>query len=472
MTSAPNHLLQLNGNKYWLYIYIVLFSCSVPQKTVQTKESQIVIGNKEKVVPTDKEAAKSTTSIQKDTLKESVTKVKIDTVSWKDVSDMNPPVKVTTQVVTNTNDIKPIYNIKLLIPLNSDSYSDPTTSRFTHFYAGLLKALDELELEGIKLNIDVIDTEDGNYKVSENVYNILTADTDLVIGPFEKDDLKLMVEECKIRSITLVSPWQTSTKLTNDNPYYVQIKPNLKDHFVKLADATVKSYQAGEVVIIGKNTKETNSWINYFQQAAAAVTNNKQFYESYFVTADSLNTGPTAFKRLFKNTKIKAIIIPNYSYSDEDFMYGCLRRLAAEKGNRPISVYGMPIMYDSDKVDFDFYHALQMKVVMSDFVDENYGIIREFRRDFLDKYGEIPNADAVKGYDLTMFLGRNLWKYGRKFQNYLENEITTYLQSTYNIQKAKSEDTSTQSDPLRFDYFENKHLDIIEFKGNKWQRKY
>lgn len=472
MTLAPNHLRPLNGNNFSLYLLILLFSCSVPKKTVQTKESQIVIVDKEKKEPTTKEPVYAKQSSKKDTIKEQVTRVKVDTVVWTDISNELPPVKDIKIGGSNTGEIKPVYHVKLLIPLNSDSYSDPSNSRFTHFYAGVLKALDELQHEGVKLEIDVIDTEEGNYKVSENVYNILTSETDLVIGPFEKDDLKLMVEECKIRSITLVSPWQTSTKLTNDNPFYVQIKPNLKDHFAKLAETTSASYQAGEVVIIGKNNKETNSWINYFQQAAAPMTSNKQFYESYFVTSDSLNTGPTAFKRLFKNPKIKAVILPNYSFSDEDFVYACLRRLAAEKGTRAISVYGMPLLYDSDKIDFDFYHALQMKVVMSDFVDENYGVIREFRRDFYDKYGEIPDADAVKAYDLTLYLGRNLWKYGRKFQNYLDNEVTTYLQSTYNIQKARSEDAASPSDPSKFDYFENKHLDIIEFKGNKWQRKY
>ena len=112
-----------------------------------------------------------------------------------------------------------------------------------------------------------------------------------------------------------------------------------------------------------------------------------------------------------------------------------------------------------------------MKVVMSDFVDEDHGKIREFRRDFLDKYGEIPDTDAVKGYDLMLYLGRNIWKYGKNFQQYLENEASSYLQSIYDIRKAKSEDSPVAADPDRFDFYENKHLDIIEFRGNKWQKR-
>ncbi len=249
------------------------------------------------------------------------------------------------------------------------------------------------------------------------------------------------------------------------------MKPNLKEHFLKLAESSVETFNPGEVVIIGKNNKETNSWIKYFQEAASANSKKKDFFSTYFVSSDSLNLGPTAFMRMFKNTKLKAVIIPNYSYNDEDFIYACLRRLTAEKGNRQISVMGMPILFDSDKIDFDFYNTLQMKVVMSDFVDENQGKIREFRRDYLDLYGEIPNSDASKGYDLMLYLGRNIWKYGKNFQNFLENEATSYLQSTYDIRKSKAEDSNIMNDSEKFDYYENKHLDIIEFKGNKWLRK-
>jgi hypothetical protein len=175
---------------------------------------------------------------------------------------------------------------------------------------------------------------------------------------------------------------------------------------------------------------------------------------------------------MFKSNTVKAILFPNYSFDDESFVYSCLRRLSAEKASRNISVIGMPLLYDSDKVDFDFYHALQMKIVISDFVDEDHGKIRAFRRSYLERYGEIPNADAVKGYDLMLYLGRNIWKYGLDFPKNLTYEATTYLQSTFNVQTATSDESKITDDAFGFDYYENKFLDIIEFKGGKWQRTY
>jgi hypothetical protein len=461
----------LSGNNILFFILLGLFSCSAPKATKKQDDVQVVKAEKKTPTTTKPETSGQPIPAKKDNPSSTV---KVDTVVWKDVSPYKDPITIKKQKDVEYReglDIRNEYNITMLIPLDSDGHSDPSSSRFVHFYAGALRAFETLNDEGIKLNVKVIDTEEGSLKVADKMTEVLGDNTDMIIGPFERDDLKILADECKSRSIPLVSPWQTSTKLTNENPYYIQMKPNLKEHFLKLAESTYTTYLPGEVAIIGKNNKDTNAWIKYFQEAAATSTKSKEFYLPYFVSNDSLNTGPTAFHRLFKNNKIKAIIIPNYSYSDEDFIYGCLRRLGAEKGMRQISVFGMPILFDSDKVDFDFYNALQMKVVMSDFVDENHGKIREFRRDYLDMYGEIPNADAVKGYDLILYLGRNIWKYGKNFQNYLENEATSYLQSTYDIRKAKSDDSPIANDPVKFDFYENKHLDIIEFKGNKWQRK-
>ena len=491
MILVLNHQQQLSGNKLLLF-WVILFaftSCTVSKKAspLDDKNVQIIKSGTQKPFPgaitkdtssafgQHANAETPSSSYKKSEVK---IEIKIDTIYWKTPLGVKPPITIKGKkkvVYKEGIDIRDSYNVKFLIPLNSDAYnpSELPQSRFVHYYAGVLRALERLDDEQIKLNVTIIDTEEGNEKIKERLSEIVSEGTDLIIGPFERDDVKLMAEECKSKSIPLVSPWQTSTKIANENPYYIQMKPNLKEHFVKLAQNTCLEFQKGEVAIIGKNNKETNLWISYFQEAAKTNLNSKNadFYTPVYVTDDSLNVGVMAFVKIIKNPKIKAVIIPNYSYNDEAFIYSCLRKLLAEKGTRSIIVYGMPILYESEKIEFDFYHSLQMRIVMSDFVDENQSEIREFRREYLDIYGEIPTVDAVKGYDLMLYIGRNIWKYGKNFQNYLDNEAISYLQSTFDVKKAKSEDSIIGEDPSKFDFFENKHLDIIEFKGTRFQRR-
>ncbi|MCB0660461.1 MAG: hypothetical protein KDC04_05975, partial [Saprospiraceae bacterium] len=173
------------------------------------------------------------------------------------------------------------------------------------------------------------------------------------------------------------------------------------------------------------------------------------------------------------NPKIKAVLLPNYSFSDEEFVYGVLRRLMAEKGSKQVVVYGMPLLIESEKIDFDFYHALNLRIALSDYLDLNSEEIREFRREFLDLYGEIPLSDAVKGYSIMMLAANSLHSYGTHFQNYIVNKDMTFLQTTFNIEKSVSEDKETDINNTKdFDYFENKHLDIVEFKGTGFVKRF
>jgi Receptor family ligand binding region len=458
MISAQNHQLPLSGNKIVVYLLLL---CSLTYTSCTKKAYSSSPSTKVDVKRNDTGLNENNT-----------TKPKVDTIIWTKESDTKPPITVIQKdkVVRNTTmEFKDRYNIKLLVPLKAGylSSSDITNSRFVHFYAGVLKALEILDDEQIKLNIEVFDTEDKSTSIKEKVSSIVNNRTDLIIGPFEREDVKIFAEACKEATIPIVSPWYTSSKVTNDNPYYVQMKPNLREHFIMLTKSAISEFQKGEVTIIGKDNIETNSWMTYFQDLAKD-KGSSGFFGKQFVTEESLNQGVPVFEGLIKSG-CKAVIIPNYSYNDENFVYLCLRRLMTDKGNRNIVVYGMPILYDSEKIDFEFYHSLNMRIVMSDFVDEQQSSISDFRREYLDLYGEVPMSDAIKGYDIMLYIGRNIWKYGKNFQHYLDTESSSYLQSTYNVVKAKSEDSPTLSDPSKFDFFENKHLDIIEFKGTKFK---
>lgn len=472
MILAQNLLQLLNGNKLWIVLCTFFLSCTAVKPVVSHKPTQIikagttpVSGKKDTVDVPVRDTAKKPDGVAKDV-------IKVDTIVWSDISKDKPPVREPqkTDVTGYTSDFKPVYNIKMLLPLNSDDIGDPGTSRFTFFYSGVLLALEELGIDRIKLNVDVIDTDENNFDLDKQLNSIVTPETDLVIGPFDKDKIKVLSEACKKNNTVLVSPWYTSSKLTVQNPYYVQMNPNLKEHFNKIVQFSVNRYQPKEITIVTRGNKD-KAWVDYFENTAKKLSGSKKdFFNVYYVNTDSLKNGPTAFFNLFKTPNLKAIIIPNYSYSDENYIYSCLRRLAAEISTHSVSVIGMPILFESDKVEFDYFRALQMKVVMADFVDEDYGKIREFRRRFLDTYGEIPTVEAVKGYDLMIYLGKNLWKYGKHFQYLADYNPVFYLQSIYDLQRSFSDDTDENQIGGYFDYFENKHLDIIEYRGNKWMK--
>ena len=481
MISVPNHLQRLNGNKggFILLLILILFSCSATKKTLENKNVQIVPSVKDKGMEAESVEEEADVPPLGDTVSpaprtrgvEPQTKVIPDTIVWTDISDKMPPISSLDEGEVSFDHairLKSSYHVKLLIPINSNSTTPPEESRFVHFYAGVLLAMKELAHEGIRLDLDVIDTEEGAWEISDRLDKVLSQRPDVIIGPFDKENLQNIVDTARTLGIPVISPFYTSTKLTQENPFYIQLRPNLKDYIKKSPEYCTSHFDEGEVAVLVRPDQASTSWINYFQDVARTqLKNNRNFYVPYVVTADSMLSGQFAYTRLMENRDIKALIIPNYSYGDESFIYESLRKLMAEK-SREIAVIGMPIVFESEKIDFDFYHGLSMKIVMSDFVNTDFRKMGDFRRRYLDEYGHIPTNDAVKGYDLMLYTGRKLWKYGVYFQYYLGEQSEELLQSIFKIEKSYSEDSPLLNDPYKFDFFENKHLDIIEFKGDNW----
>ncbi|MFZ1705719.1 MAG: ABC transporter substrate-binding protein [Saprospiraceae bacterium] len=467
MTLVRNLPQLLSGNNKLVFIlFCWLFFTGCSRKTFVVDSPQIIKPEKKPNPDTT-----DIVSIDKKTKS-------LDTIQWNDVSEANPPIKTpeTNVDVRDKNPtgtigkfVKDQYNVRLLIPLNSVLYNETTltTNRFVQFYAGVLMALEELEKKGSKLTLHVTDTGTPNFKIADEVKSIENNPPDLIIGPFEREDLKLIASEAQKREITVVSPWQTSTKITKENDFYIQMKPNLKEHFLKITEHVCKHYQQGEVIVITHNNQEGVSWYNFFNDAANKYSNQNSFLTHFAVSSDSLVSPNTAFVNLFKTKSPKAIILPYYSYNDEAKLYSVIRRLSADKGINEVVVYGMPLMIESERIDYEFYSSLNIRVAMSEFVYADDYNVRLFKRKFLDFFGELASVDAIKGYDVMMFIGQNMKQYGSKFQEAIVQEKQYFLQTQVELQKTISDDS--KKNPGEFDFFENKHILIIEFKQNGFQ---
>ncbi|MDX1701141.1 MAG: hypothetical protein R3250_11010, partial [Melioribacteraceae bacterium] len=66
-------------------------------------------------------------------------------------------------------------------------------------------------------------------------------------------------------------------------------------------------------------------------------------------------------------------------------------------------------------------------------------------------------------YDVMMYSSRMLAKYGTSFQYYISAENDPYLQTSYKIFPNFGNGDTIDDRYSEVNYFENKHLDIIEY---------
>ncbi|MEM9546132.1 MAG: ABC transporter substrate-binding protein [Bacteroidota bacterium] len=459
MISVRNHLRQLSGNKIMVLLVLafLISSCGGTDKGVRR-------------------SSKSRTAKVKSNTKVTGAKKrkKVKEVEWTEgKDDKKPPIQNKPEASYEQPEIikESVYDITYFIPFDANNYlnSAQKSDRFVQYYCGMLVATNILEREGVNLNIKVVDEKKRKFEtiLKEEV----NSTTDAIVGPYSRNSLKMAAEYAKSKEIPLVSPWQASSKVAEENPFYVQLRPNLDEHYYSIFEDVKKNFDKEQVYIVGRNTNVKDvKRIRKLQRMAKDVwgESEEDILQEQILIQDSIDVGITAFDSIFTEEKPLVFIIPNWSFEDESFIYGALRRLSVEKGLSNVIVYGMPIMMESEKINFDYYSSLNMRVARSKFVDERDLDVSRFKRDFVNTYGALPTDDAYEGYDNLMFVGRNLHEYGKNFQYYLHEDQGYYLQAGYSVEQTRKDSSSDA--PRSIDYFENKNVDIIEFKDSRFVR--
>ena len=355
---------------------------------------------------------------------------------------------------------------QILIPLSSNNQGSvpkrhnlETDNKYVQYYAGMKLACKELEQNGVLINIQLKDSERVQQLENYEKY-------DLVIAPNDKQIVNNLIEYGKENETLVISPWYTNSTATVENPYYLQLTPNVKEHFNKIIEHASLSFEPNEIALVGLNTPKYVKWFNYFQATYRAFTQNQSPLVEHFVLQDSLALGEWVFGEQIKNG-VKAFILPNYSSRDENHVYSVLRRLNAEKGLDQITVYGMPLLINSDRIGYDYYSNLNMRIAISEHIDFSSNDASAFRSRYFNEYKDLASIDAIEGYDMINFLGDVLSQYGSGFCSSVNDIKMDYLHHSLNIQPVYSED---DLELQKVNFFENKHLEIIEFTDGKFRK--
>lgn len=473
MISVPSLLQRLSGNNIILILLtsiVTLLSCS----TTKPVYSPGKINTPEPV---------------QDVLVEQ----KMDTVVWEITPEEEMPPITSERFEEPSYEKKDLYNVAMFLPIEAQKdgaeamaiKENSTTNRFVSFYAGALMALVDLENEGVNLRVDVYDSQRSVEKVSRELNSLDFRNMDAIIGPYgsnrNKQGLVETAEFGKENEITVVSPWYASSSLAKANPYYVQLRPNLIDHFQRMLKHAKENFEDDEILLLGRDHLDARkqrsdaNLIATLQRLHKEISGNMSTsnLRVFDANPDSLSIGETAFDSLFYEPGRKAVIIPYFASSDESFIYNSLRRINGEKAFEPVHVYAMPIVLESEQIGFNLYRNLNMKICRSKFVDRVKPSVKNFEREYFARFGAIPNNHAYHGYDVMFFVGANLYNYGRNFQFFVD-EPQEYLQSSFRLEKVPLKDAPSNpelsDEMMEFNYFVNKHLDIIEFEGEYFKK--
>jgi hypothetical protein len=427
----------------------------------------------------DKRTKKRPTSYKKENPVIKKDPVRVDTILWEEDIVEIPEIREEDLYKKYGSEFLDIYRVSVILPLETSSLVEDLSTlksdlsfRFINYYAGIQLALEDLSKKGLSLEVKVHNSSLKSNDGRQFMYELNKFDPHLIIGPYERDLLKEIAAYGKRKMIPVISPWQSSSKIAAKNPYYIQLKPDIKTYYKTMVSSLDKRYIPEQVYLVAReNNRSEITRINYLQEVHRSATPSGDGfaeYNNFLVEEDSLSLGVTAFDSLFVDQFYReiAVVIPNWSYRDEQFIYSCLRKLNAEKQEIRVNVYGMPIMLESDKIGYNLFKSLNMKVVLQGYVDKNDLRVQQFKNRFYETFSALPVNDAFEGYDVMNYIGNNLLVHGTRFQYFLPGSLQQFVQTSFEISPKLLDETILLEDLDDVDYFENSHLDVWEFQYN------
>lgn len=369
-------------------------------------------------------------------------------------------------------DLKERYKVGIIMPFFAEEVSTAFTMPSQaipgmNFYEGATLALQELSYEGVSLDVSVFDSRRSEGVIQGLIDNYTLNSMDLIIGPASSSNVELVAEQvAKKAQVPLVSLNLNST-IANENPYFIQSSPFFNSHAEATVEYIQKQYNGKKVVMIVPNSGREVSRLQVYHSAnkklsEGAITNG---YSELLAEKTGSSYAFNGLSEALTYGDTTVIIAP---VSNEAFANSLLRKLSVLKASKPVVVFGMPSWMGFEKIDFSVFDDCNLHVTNGSYIDHNDEKVKAFKENFFNEYGAVPTIEAYKGYDLTLYFGRMLHKYGASFIEKLNESDASLLQCRFEFEKEFTNTEAATGEFNQINHIENKYVHILRFQNYKF----
>jgi LysM repeat protein len=292
---------------------------------------------------------------------------------------------------------------------------NPRIIGFLDFYEGVLLALDSLKNEGISVDLYVYDTERDTMHIEQIMQQNEMRKMDMIFGPVEPDNLKIVAEFGKKHKIPVISPFTDNQILLRNNPYFIQMIPSQEIEFRNWA-RFLTNYVTDSIIIIHDDDSLEYEIVDFLMQEIYEELANREYYNESALKEVVINDSIEYDITQFLTSGIKnIIIIPS---SNEAYVSNILTALFLQVANYDIQVFGMSNWHKFQSIDLEYLHLMGMNYYTSFYVDYTKKAVMDFIKKFRKVYNTEPYRVSPRGYNLSMYGFDLMYNFTTLFSNY------------------------------------------------------
>ena len=313
----------------------------------------------------------------------------------------------------------------LLLPFNAAGRASETNM---DFYSGVLTALRDLEVAGIKTTLNVYDLQDGVPSALELGRN------DFILGPITATDLATVLERTGGKTPVISPLDQRAAGLADTGTGFIQAPSSADSQYADLAAWAADDYQRDDRIILvtEKVSGSTAPAVGVRNALEAAGTP----YEGVSWTVAEGRSLPAALTSRLTKTGVNRIIVAS---EKESFVGDMVRNLVILLGRGyRIAMYAPSKVRTFETIDGSTYHQNDLHISSPYFADYDMPQVKSFVRAYRALYRTEPSQFAFQGYDLTHYFAGLVSKYGNRWTRALTRVPESGLHTDFRFEKTSA----------------------------------
>ena len=292
--------------------------------------------------------------------------------------------------------------VAMLLPFSAKEYrskdskdifqNSKLANMVTDFYLGAEVAIDSLRKKGIKIDLNVLDTERNGTKIktilSENNLN----DNDVVIGPLYSEEAEIVANKVKV---PVIFPFYSKNQSKFTASKLIKTSPEKKVFREELTAYIKENFTKGNLILVGDGKSDSN--------ASNAIL--KQSLQSH----DSINVvhvlKPT--KGYIAKSRFLSILKPNVNNwvvltsGNTILVADAINSLISLPENTKVQVFTYNKGNAFDKIANLKLAKVNLTYVSDEYVNEASASTQQFNKQYSRKNNALPSFSATKGFDIT-----------------------------------------------------------------------
>lgn len=364
---------------------------------------------------------------------------------------------------------KEIYRIAVMLPFMYKRVGRLAPNSIPNFFKGLLDmyegmrmAVEELDSMGMPVELLAYDTQRDTATVAKILAKPEMQSVDLIIGPLYPGPLNLVRDFSEANHIMMVNPLSSNAEVIGSNPFAFLMSPSnetrarrVAEYMATHADDSVAfvfygpraqdsvyafAYQAEllqrgfEVPLIKKITTERSQ--EAFEYIAKTVDiddlqrlDSARAVEEIREFNKRARRNPEANQRLEKekffeiaNDSIGHVLVASNNGLIAASVVGAIETRAA-KGDSVVLIGAEEwLLQGYDYITFNQLERLGVLLTAPTFFDKSTPHAEAFQEAYIKRQMQLPAREVYTGYDMLLFLGKQLHEHGTYFQFGMRNQ--------------------------------------------------